>query len=138
MLNQLSFTGRITFVQKIKSFDYWLLVCILSLGLISGLTMYSSEGGQILYYTESHIVRFTVFFFINVGFIFCSSQVLACYWLFIFCNCYGFVILCFFIWYNSLRFTEMDKFIFYQFTTIGTNEDCNYSLFCKILSQTPN
>ena len=62
MLKQLSFTGRITFFQKIKSFDYWLLVCILLLGLISSLSMYSSEGGQILYYTESHIIRFTVFF----------------------------------------------------------------------------
>ena len=62
MLKQLSFTGRITFFQKIKSFDYWLLVCILLLGLISSLSMYSSEGGQILYYTKSHIIRFTVFF----------------------------------------------------------------------------
>ena len=72
MLKQLSFTGRITFFQKIKSFDYWLLVCILLLGLISSLSMYSSEGGQILYYTKSHIIRFTVFFFINAGLIFCS------------------------------------------------------------------
>ena len=62
MLKQLSFTGQINFFQKIKSFDYWLLVCILLLGLISSLSMYSSEGGQMLYYTESHIIRFTVFF----------------------------------------------------------------------------
>ena len=62
MLNKLSFTGRITFFQKIRSLDYWLLVCILLLGLISSFSMYSSEGGQILYYTKSHIIRFTVFF----------------------------------------------------------------------------
>jgi len=57
-----SFTGRLTFFQKVRSFDFWLLLCILILGIISSLAMFSSEGGQFLYYTKSHIIRFLVFF----------------------------------------------------------------------------
>ena len=62
MHSQLSFTGELTFFQKVRSLDYWLLFCILLLGVISTISMYSSEGGQILYYTKSHFIRFSVFF----------------------------------------------------------------------------
>ena len=62
MHSQLSFTGELTFFQKVRSLDYWLLFCILLLGIISTISMYSSEGGQILFYTKSHFIRFSVFF----------------------------------------------------------------------------
>ena len=66
MHSQLSFTGELTFFQKVRSLDYWLLFCILLLGVISTISMYSSEGGQILYYTKSHFVRFSVFFLLMI------------------------------------------------------------------------
>ncbi len=62
MYSKLSFTGELTFFQKLRSLDYWLLFCVLLLGIISTISMYSSEGGQILYYTKSHFIRFSVFF----------------------------------------------------------------------------
>jgi len=49
-------------LQKLKNFDYILIVCILLLGLISILSMYSTDGGVILYHTKSHIFKFLIFF----------------------------------------------------------------------------
>ena len=70
MYRQLSFSGDTTFFQKIRSFDYLLLTCVLILGIISTLSMYSSEGGQVLYYTKSHFIRFSVFFLLMLIFSF--------------------------------------------------------------------
>ena len=62
MYNKFSFSGRLTFFQKVRSFDFWLLSSILILGVVSSFSMFSSEGGQFLYYTQSHIIRFSLFF----------------------------------------------------------------------------
>ena len=68
-------TNQFNFFQKFKNFDYILLVCILLLGFISLVTMYSTEGGKILFHTKSHFTKlivFTVmmliFSFINIKF----------------------------------------------------------------------
>jgi rod shape determining protein RodA len=52
----------LTFFQKIKSFDYVLLTSIFCLGIISLLSMYSTDGGEILYHTKSHFIKFLIFF----------------------------------------------------------------------------
>ena len=57
-----SFNTRLNLFQKIKSFDFILLACILFLGVISSFSMYSTDGGEILFHTKSHIARFIVFF----------------------------------------------------------------------------
>ena len=57
-----SLNNEFTLFQKIKNLDYILLVCILLLGLISSLSMYSTDGGEILYHTKSHIFKFSIFF----------------------------------------------------------------------------
>ena len=57
-----SFNTQPTFFQKIKNFDYVLLICILLLGLISALSMYSTDGGEILFHSKSHISKFLIFF----------------------------------------------------------------------------
>ena len=49
------------FFQKFKNFDYILLVCILLLGFISLATMYSTDGGKILFHTKSHFTKLIVF-----------------------------------------------------------------------------
>ena len=51
------------FFQKIGSLDYILLLCILILGVISLATMYSTDGGEILFHTRSHFIKFVIFFF---------------------------------------------------------------------------
>ena len=62
MFQQTSYSDQLTFFQKIRSLDYWLIFCILSLGGVGIFSMYSSEGGEILFYTKSHIIRFSIFF----------------------------------------------------------------------------
>jgi rod shape determining protein RodA len=47
--------------QKFRNFDYILLVCILLLGFISLATMYSTDGGKVLFHTKSHFTKLLVF-----------------------------------------------------------------------------
>ena len=65
-MQQSSFNTQPTFFQKLKNFDYILLTCILLLGLISTLSMYSTDGGQILFHTKSHILKFLIFFILMI------------------------------------------------------------------------
>ncbi len=62
MYQRSTITNKLTFFQKIRSFDYVLLLCILLIGIISCFSMYSTDGGEFLYHTKSHVIRFTVFF----------------------------------------------------------------------------
>ena len=42
----------LTLFQKIKNYDFILLMSILILGVISIFTMYSTDGGEILFHTK--------------------------------------------------------------------------------------
>ena len=74
MFQQSSYTEQLTFLQKLRSFDFILIICVLILGLISNLSMYSTDGGDFLYHTKSHLVRFLVFFTMMVFFSFFSLR----------------------------------------------------------------
>ncbi|MBD1157229.1 rod shape-determining protein RodA [Pelagibacterales bacterium SAG-MED20] len=70
-----SFNTQSSFIQKVKNFDYILLTCILMLGIISAFSMYSTDGGEILFHSKSHISKFLIFFptmiflsFLNIKF----------------------------------------------------------------------
>jgi len=62
MLQRFSYSNQLTFFQKIRSIDYSLLFCIFLVGTISCFAMYSTDGGELLYHSRSHIIRFSVFF----------------------------------------------------------------------------
>ena len=66
MFQQRSYSDQLTFFQKIRSFDIWLILSILALGFVGVISMYSSDGGEFSYHTKSHIVRFAIFFFLMV------------------------------------------------------------------------
>ena len=75
MFQQSSYTSHLTLFQKVRSFDFILLTCVLVLGFISNLSMYSTDGGEFLYHSKSHFIRFVIFFtmmiflsFINLKF----------------------------------------------------------------------
>jgi len=75
MFQQTSYTDQLTFFQKLRSLDYVLLLCIILIGVISGFSMYSTDGGELLYHSKSHIVRLIIFFsmmiflsFLNIKF----------------------------------------------------------------------
>jgi rod shape determining protein RodA len=59
---QSSFDNNLSFAQKVMRFDYTLLFCILLLGVISSFSMYSTDGGEILFHSKSHISKFLIFF----------------------------------------------------------------------------
>ena len=61
LYNRLDNKNKSNFLQKIKDLDLILLISILSLGLISLATMYSTDGGQILFHTKSHFTKFIIF-----------------------------------------------------------------------------
>ena len=57
---------RQSIFQKLKNFDYILMICILLLGLISTVSMYSTDGGEILFHTKSHASKFLIFFLMMI------------------------------------------------------------------------
>ncbi len=73
--------GEISFFQKIKSMDFYLLISVILLGLVSVIAMYStdiSDGN--FYHSFNHALRFGVFFslmiflsFINIKYYFSFS-----------------------------------------------------------------
>ncbi len=65
-----SITNQLTFFQKVRSFDFILLVCVLIIGIISCFSMYSTDGGDLLYHSKSHAIRFFVFFLMMIVFSF--------------------------------------------------------------------
>ena len=75
MITSNKFSAKKTFLEKIKSIDYILVAVILLIGIISCFAMNSTDGGQFKYYTNSHILKFSLFFilfiilsFIRIGF----------------------------------------------------------------------
>ena len=62
MYRSRSIQSSLSFKDKILSIDYILVCSIFILGLVSILAMYSTDGGEFKYHTNSHILRFFVFF----------------------------------------------------------------------------
>ena len=88
-----SFNTQPTFFQKLKNFDYILLICILLLGLISALSMYSTDGGEILFHSKSHISKFIIFFTMMIFLSFLNIK----FWHY-FAYLFYFIILLFLVW----------------------------------------
>ncbi|MDA8822267.1 rod shape-determining protein RodA [Candidatus Pelagibacter bacterium] len=76
MLQPRSIHSSLGLRDKILSFDYILVFSILILGIISMFAMYSTDGGEFKYHTNSHILRFFVFF----GLFFFISLVQVRFW----------------------------------------------------------
>ena len=76
MLRSRSIQSSFGIKDKIKSFDYILVLSIFILGIISMFAMYSTDGGEFKYHTNSHILRFFVFF----GLFFVVSLIQIRFW----------------------------------------------------------
>jgi len=63
-----------SFFQKIKDLDFILLACVILLGFVSLATMYSTDGGEILFHTKSHFVKFIIFTFLMLLFSFLNIR----------------------------------------------------------------
>ena len=58
MLQPRSIQSSLGIRDKILSMDYILVFSILVLGITSMFAMYSTDGGEFKYHTNSHILRF--------------------------------------------------------------------------------
>jgi rod shape determining protein RodA len=76
MLQPRSIQSSLALKDKILSIDYVLVFSILILGIISMFAMYSTDGGEFKYHTNSHILRFFVFF----GLFFLVSLIQIRFW----------------------------------------------------------
>jgi len=63
---QTYFSQQKPFFQKLKDYDYFLLLSILILGVTSIFAMYSTDGGEILFHTKSHILKLSIFFLLMI------------------------------------------------------------------------
>ena len=54
--------NEITFFQKVKELDYFLIFCVLILSVVSLFVMYSTDGGEILFHTKNHFFKLVAFF----------------------------------------------------------------------------
>ena len=62
MFQPRSIQSNLSISDKLFSMDYFLIILIFTLGVISMFAMYSTDGGEFKYHTKSHIIRFGVFF----------------------------------------------------------------------------
>ena len=71
MFRSRSIQSSLSLKDKIVSIDYILVFSIFILGLVSIMAMFSTDGGEFKYHTNSHILRFFVFFamFLIISFI---------------------------------------------------------------------
>ena len=74
MYKNIQYSDQLTFFQKLRSIDFILVFFLLLLGIISSFAMYSTDGGEMLYHTKSHIVRFSIFFLMMIFFSFFSLR----------------------------------------------------------------
>ena len=56
-----SINTQLTLFQKLRNLDFILIFCILLLGFVSSLAMYSTDGGEFLFHTKSHFVKMVIF-----------------------------------------------------------------------------
>ena len=83
MLRERIQASNYSFLDKLRSIDYLLILLIIAIGSISVFAIYSTEGGKFSFYTKNHIIRLTVFFslflvlsFVRVSKIIISSTLL--------------------------------------------------------------
>jgi len=107
------------FFQKIKNLDYILLISIILLSILSTFIMYSTDGGEVLYHTKSHLIKLSVFFvmmliisFFNIKFWHLSSYFLY------------FVIILLLIWVSiyGLKVSGSQRWINFHFIVLQPSE----------------
>jgi len=63
-------TSKYSFFEKLKSVDYFLILIVVLIGIISVFAIYSTESGNFSYFTKNHLIRLVLFFFMFLLFSF--------------------------------------------------------------------
>ena len=119
MFEGTSYTDQLTFFQKIRSLDIWLILSVITLGVIGVAAMYSSDGGQFSYHTKSHIIRFGVFFVLMffLSFIRIKFWYSLGYFLY-----FGVIVLLFYAYFFGLTVSGSQRWINLYFVNLQPSE----------------
>jgi len=79
----------LNFFQKVKNLDFILLFCIIILSTLSFFIMYSTDGGELLYHSKSHLTKLITFFILMLVISFFNIKIWHLFSYFI----YGIIIL---------------------------------------------
>ena len=107
------------FFQKIKSLDYILLLSIFILSSLSIFVMYSTDGGELLYHTKSHLIKSSVFFILMLFISFFNIKI----WHFSSYILYGVIILLL-IWVSiyGIKISGSQRWMNLYFLTLQPSE----------------
>ena len=107
------------FFQKVRNLDYILLFSILILSILSLFVMYSTDGGEFLYHTRSHLIKLSFFFVFMLAISFCNIKIwhLSSYFLY-------FVIVMLLIWVsiNGVTVSGSRRWINFHFLALQPSE----------------
>ena len=70
MITERFTSNSYSFIDKLKSIDYLLILLVILIGVISLFAMFSTENGEISFYTKNHFIRLVVFFLLFIIFSF--------------------------------------------------------------------
>ncbi len=62
MLKERLNTSKYSFFDKLLALDYFLILIVILIGVISVFAIYSTESGEFSYYTKNHLIRLLGFF----------------------------------------------------------------------------
>ena len=119
MLHQNSLYSQSTIIQKFKNFDFILLFSILLLGVISMTAMYSTDGGEFLFHSKSHMFKFSIFFVMMIILSFINLK----YWHY-FAYLFYVIVLLFLIWtsFYGVKASGSQRWIDLYFINIQPSE----------------
>ena len=100
MLTERLNTRNYSFFEKLKSVDYFLILIIILIGVISVFAIYSTERGEFSFYTKNHLLRLLIFF----GMFLVLSFVRITFW---YKNAYFFYTVCVSLLFITLFFGLM-------------------------------
>ena len=100
MLTERLNTRNYSLFEKLKSIDYFLILIVILIGVISVFAIYSTERGEFSFYTKNHLLRFLVFF----GMFLVLSFVRITFW---YKNAYFFYAVCVILLFITLFFGLM-------------------------------
>jgi len=109
----------LNFIQKIKNLDFVLLFCIIILSTLSFFIMYSTDGGQLLYHSKSHLTKLITFFILMlvVSFFNIKFWHLCSYFL------YGIIILLLiWVYINGIKVSGSQRWINLYFLVLQPSE----------------
>ena len=111
--------SELNFFQKVKNLDYVLIASIIILSSISLFIMYSTDGGEFLYHTKSHLIKTLVFFSLMIFISFFNIK----FWHFLSYFLYfGIILLLIWVSINGIKVSGSQRWINFYILVLQPSE----------------